>query len=83
MLHLSTPCPPLATQISPSFRSKRIPSSQATYSSNQNLKLIKNESPSKLSEKLKRRKSQYINSNSYIDLGTQPIKKKSSKSIHN
>lgn len=38
-------------QISPSFRNKRIPSVQdnCSYASNQNLKISKNDSPSKFS----------------------------------
>ena len=76
----------LQQAISPTFRNKRIPSAHDSYSysSNQNLKICKVDSPCKQSEKLKRRKSQYINSSSsYLDKNdVAPQKKKSSKSIN-
>ena len=54
--------PELFKQRSPSFRTKRIPSLQDPYiySSNQNLKVCKPDSPS---SEIKRRKSQYVESN--------------------
>lgn len=50
---------------SPSFRNKRIPSVQDPYLcySNQNLKGSKQDSPSKCSQEIKRRKSHYLDSN--------------------
>lgn len=79
----------LQQAISPTFRNKRIPSAHDSYSysSNHNLKICKVDSPCKQAEKLKRRKSQYINSSSsYLDKNDKndvvPQKKKSSKSIN-
>ncbi len=47
-------------QRSPSFRTKRIPSVQDQHlGSSNHLKVIKPDSPSKLSEEIKRRRSQY------------------------
>ena len=49
-------------QRSPSMRNKRIPSAQDNYMcySNQNLKVHKSESPSKVYEEIRRRKSHHM-----------------------
>lgn len=83
--NLSSKIHVLSSNISPTFRNKRIPSAHDNYcyASNQNLKMTKIESPSKFSQGLKRRKSQYINSNSYVwKCQPLPHRKKSSKSIN-
>ena len=69
-------------QRSPSFRNKRIPSAHQNYlcSSNQNLKTYKQDSPSKYSEEIKRRKSQYIdNSNQLSHSGNKKKQRMASK----
>ena len=60
-------------QRSPSFRNKRIPSVQEHLlcASNHNLKTSKQESPSKFSEDIKRRKSHYVDSNHLSNSGNK------------
>jgi predicted metal-dependent hydrolase len=72
-------------QRSPSFRSKRIPSVQEHLlcSSNQNIKTCKQDSPSKLSEEIKRRRSHYAESNQLSHSGNKKKARGQSKNDTN
>jgi hypothetical protein len=66
----------LNSKLSPSFRNKRIPSAQDHYSyDSNNIKNSKTESPSKFSEEVLRRKSQFGENNPNMLNNNPPLKK--------